>query len=610
MEGFKNSQENVITLEKIVKKLRNKNTVFFVGAGLSLGSGLPSWEDLIKYLCEKNNIFFDNDIQKNPHAIDKGQYLQERAQQVEAEVDSPRDIVRLINKYFEENKPSCGYAIAIQRLLVTIAAQTSGVIFTTNYDDLLEQAAEREGIKKRVYAYPHLFSEELNEILNSNYSKNDGSLCIFKIHGTVSNGESVILSHSSYRDAYRKKLISVFTRLSDINILFLGCSFTDSYFETEYREGMGGGEWYTFYPLLSGETINNKIIESQNINVVKYIINDMQDNDQHNKNIKELFDYLSDKLDLKSPVNIGSNLDILRVRNDRTIKKIKLTKELGGDWRLAGLSAVEEIICCKEITRIPREAFFNCSSLRIIRLEAGITSIGAQAFDDCANLEKIYFGSSVNEFNSLKRLGEKAFRNCAALSSVKFLDTCGIDSIPEECFQGCISLTQVDFPKYIKKIGNNAFRDCNSLQHFNFRNYPYLSEIGVSAFLNCGALNEAYIVDSVTEIGNAAFQECMRLTMVRISANLKKIADYCFADCCELEALINLEYSKVSSVEMHAFQKCLKLRKIKLPTSCKSIGADAFIGCRALEQVEGSSTLKIDPTAFNDCKIKDAVSVD
>lgn len=602
MERVKESKDNK-TLDEIVEQLRNKNIVFFVGAGLSLGSGLPSWEALIKFLCKKNNIPFDDDIMKDPHAPGKGKYLQERAQLVEKTVASSHDIVKLINECFEEKKPPCGYAIDMQRLLVTIAARTSGVIFTTNYDDLLEQAAEREGIRKTVYAYHNLFSEDLDEVLRSNRSKNEGSLCIFKIHGTSVNGEKVILSDSSYDDAYRKKLISLHTKLSDINVFFLGCSFTDPYFGTEYRERMGCGKWYTFYPLLPGKTIDNKIIESQKINVVKYIISDKLKNDQHNKNIKELFDYLFDKLDFKSPVNVGSKSDILRVQNDGTIKKIKLTKELGEGWHLAGLFAVEEIICCREITRIPKEAFRNCRSLKIIRFDAEIIAIGAQAFAGCYNLEKIYSGNRVNEFISLERLGERAFKNCTVLSSMKFSDTCGVESVPEECFLGCKSLTQIDFPKYIKKIGNAAFSGCSSLQHFNFRNYQYLSEIGVSAFLRCCALNEAYIVDSVTEIGDSAFQECTELTTVRISDNLEKIARFCFADCSELEALINLEYSKVSSVETHAFQRCAKLRQINLPPSCKSIGEDAFMGCRALERVESSSNPRIAPTAFDGCRI-------
>lgn len=593
-----------IYLDDIIRKLKAKEMAFFVGAGLSLGSGLPSWEELIKFLCQKYSIRFDDKFHGDPNDVNKGQYLQDIAEQVEKKVGSSRDIVKSINECFEEKKPDCGYSIDMQQLLVTIAARTSGVIFTTNYDDLLERAAESVGIKKTVFAFPELFkSADLKNVLKSNHIKrDDGSLCIFKIHGTAVNGERVVLSNSSYENAYRKQLISLITELSRINILFLGCSFTDSYFGTQYREeNMGDGKWYAFYPTLSAEKVKNSNLLSQNINVVGYIINDMFNNNQHNKNIKYLFEYFIDELNLSTPFNITSRMDIITVKNNQTIKKIRLVEGLERDWCLEGLSAVEEVVCCKEITRIPNRAFFNCKSLKKICFEAQLVAIGDQAFDGCVQLERIQCGDNVNVFRSLERLGEKAFRNCDELKSLDFGDECNIDFVPRECFQGCNSLAQVSFPKKIKKICENAFRDCVSLLHFNFQNYAELVEIGLNAFQHCCKLAEAYIMDAVSIIGGGAFQECVQLLSVRIPNNLKKVESYCFAECCSLESLTNLEYSSVSLIELHAFQNCRKLRRIAFPKSCNLIAAEAFMGCYSLDKIELSTKIEIHPSAFVGC---------
>lgn len=85
--------------------------------------------------------------------------------------------------------------------------------------------------------------------------------------------------------------------------------------------------------------------------------------------------------------------------------------------------------------------------------------------------------------------------------------------------------------------------------------------------------------DSVMRIGGGAFQECMKLWAVHIPANLEEIEDYCFADCRDLESLINLSVSKVRSVGWHAFQRCLSLRLSPLPKSCEHVESTAFMGC-------------------------------
>ena len=595
-------------LDEIVNKLKAKEMAFFIGAGLSLGSGLPSWEELIKFLCEKYMIeFVEDKYNGDPTDVCKGQYLQDIAEQVEKKAELPGDIVKSINECFEARKPNHGYCINIQQLLVKIAAMTSGVIFTTNYDDLLERAAESMGIKKTVVAFPELFkSSDLKDVLKSNRIKrDDGSLCIFKIHGTAANGEKVVLSNSSYENAYRKQLISLITELSRINILFLGCSFTDSYFGTQYREeNMGDGKWYAFYPTLSTKKATNSNLLSQNINVVRYIISNMTDNNQHNENIKYLFEYFIDELGLSTPFNISSQMDILNVKNNRTIKKIRLAEGLEReDWSLNGLSAVEEIVCCKEITRIPNRAFFNCKSLKSIRFEAQLVSIGDQAFDGCVKLERIQCGENVNVFCSLERLGEKAFRSCDKIQRLDFGDECNIDYVPNECFQGCKSLVQVSFPQKTKKIGENAFRDCESLLHFDFQNYRELLEIEPNAFQHCCKLVEAYIMDSVSIIGGGAFQECLQLWAVRIPKNLGYIERFCFAECCALEELINLKYSNVSSIELHAFQNCRRLRRIECP-SCNKIAAEAFSGCYNLDKIDYATNCIIHPSAFKECSNK------
>ncbi len=54
-------------------------------------------------------------------------------------------------------------------------------------------------------------------------------------------------------------------------------------------------------------------------------------------------------------------------------------------------------------------------------------------------------------------IGEKAFRFCRSLTSVKLPD--GLTSIGYYAFSGCSSLTDIYLPDGVKSIGENAFLD-------------------------------------------------------------------------------------------------------------------------------------------------------
>lgn len=75
------------------------------------------------------------------------------------------------------------------------------------------------------------------------------------------------------------------------------------------------------------------------------------------------------------------------------------------------------------------------SSIYILELSGGVTTIGAGAFQGFPNLTDIAFG------DALREIGENAFRDCTGISSI---------SLPKSfrlfgpgCFQGCTALTEV-----------------------------------------------------------------------------------------------------------------------------------------------------------------------
>ena len=598
---MKLNDNDLRTLNELVNQLTNKeNVMFFVGAGLSLGSGLPSWEELVIRLGQDFGINVEDPI-PDAHADGKGERLQQLAQQIEKAAGSSRKVVEKINKYFDEIKPVGGYSVRLQRMLIRIVARTSGVIFTTNYDRLLEKAAEEEGVKYKVFSYPDLLTDDFSYLTGSGRAEQDGCLYIYKIHGSLEN-DRVVLSNSSYEEAYRKKLYSVLTILSQKNMFFLGCSFTDNYFGTEYREDIGTGHWYTYYPLsISTKEVENYNIKSQNIKVVGYIMDDMSSSLEHNGNIEDLFDYLTKALALNAAVPVRSMLDVATIGINGAIKNVELTKELLdiNNWSLESLTNIEEVICCSDIKNIPNHAFCNCRSLKRIVFKSNVVAIGDQAFDGCNNLKEIVTPSGVNKFTALSRLGNMVFNNCVSLEMLEFEDSCSLNHVPAHCFQGCINLAYIRVPSGIVEIGASAFYNCRSLKHFNFSVYEKLKSIKIRAFVNCDALQEALLGDSVNEIGEGAFQDCEHLQVVRIPRGLKVVSRWCFADCCSLESLTMMYDSTIKTIESQAFRRCSILNHVEFPKTLEEIKANAFLSCVRLNDVRFNSKPRIQDSAFD-----------
>lgn len=84
---------------------------------------------------------------------------------------------------------------------------------------------------------------------------------------------------------------------------------------------------------------------------------------------------------------------------------------------------------CREITKIGRSAFTDCSNLKEIELPSTVRSIGACAFQSCTSLQKI----AIPQNNELRIISNRLFSACPALQAVYLPDT--IARIEENAFE-------------------------------------------------------------------------------------------------------------------------------------------------------------------------------
>ncbi len=112
------------------------------------------------------------------------------------------------------------------------------------------------------------------------------------------------------------------------------------------------------------------------------------------------------------------------------------------------------------------------ADIKSIVIEDGATSIGNEAFADCANL------LSVTVPNSVTRIGSSAFSGCSKLSD--FVIPARVIEIGKYAFSGCAALTTIEIPDNVTRIGEKAFNNCSGLSSITCIGVP--AECGAECF--------------------------------------------------------------------------------------------------------------------------------
>lgn len=154
------------------------------------------------------------------------------------------------------------------------------------------------------------------------------------------------------------------------------------------------------------------------------------------------------------------------------------------------------------VTNIGNSAFKR-TGLTSIYLE-NVTTLGTSVFENAESLA-IQNLSMPN----LTSIGNACFKN----TSIQQVSNLGsITSVPQECFNGCTSLTSVVIPSTCTQIYSSAFLNCSSLSSIDI-DVSKLTSIGNSAFQNAGtALSGALTFSECLSIGQNAFYNCHNIT--------------------------------------------------------------------------------------------------
>lgn len=205
-------------INRLKKVLRKKDTVIFVGSGISTWSKLPTWEAMISQLadyCQGEGK--DKGAKLVREQIEKGNLLQA------ASYGYDELTLEQQGRFIQSMYHNRAIPHDIHKKLVSLGPTC---FITTNYDDLLEKAVISLG-KTSIRPCMNGGETEMARIVHAK-AKN----FIFKPHGDANDVKSIVLTRKQYRNLMphgdlHTAMETLRTLLMTRNVVYVGFSFRD-----------------------------------------------------------------------------------------------------------------------------------------------------------------------------------------------------------------------------------------------------------------------------------------------------------------------------------------------------------------------------------------------
>lgn len=201
--------------DELARFSRAGKLALFVGAGVSIGAGLPSWGGLLTDLMEKASMSADErKLMADLSLLDQANVLQRRMG------------ASAFSQAVAERLRSSSYSLS-HSLLASLNADS---VVSTNYDTLFEDASRDAG--KPCVVLPYSPSRDMQRF-------------VLKMHGDVNHAEDIVLTREDYLryNNMRAALAGIVqSLLITKHFLFVGFSLTDDNFlkiVDQVRQAMG-----------------------------------------------------------------------------------------------------------------------------------------------------------------------------------------------------------------------------------------------------------------------------------------------------------------------------------------------------------------------------------
>lgn len=220
------------------------------------------------------------------------------------------------------------------------------------------------------------------------------------------------------------------------------------------------------------------------------------------------------------------------------------------------------------------------NSFHTLVLPQGLTTIGDNAFADCAALQAVAIPTTVTN------IGAAAFQNCTALTQVLIPE--GVQHLEDNAFKGCSALASVYAQaQTLPTLGTTVFNSkpacyvpTGQLATYQASEWANYATNITEQDKKCGDNLYYLFADStLTIVGTGEMNYSSRpwtstaIARVFLPDGLKSIGSSAFYD----SKLTSISLpNTLTTINYRAFYSCSKLTSIVLPDSITTIGPDAF----------------------------------
>ncbi len=266
----------------LVDMVRQGKCVLFVGAGLSMQAGLPSWKGLMKSLVEAQTNLYDEQRRELEKLLSQEKYLEL------AEFCKSRNLSEYVRVLEDKIKGANAQPTETHR---KIFQTPFAAIVTTNYDKLLERAYGLENPGKLANVRNHSEADALGKLLFN------GGTFILKSHGDIDRPSTIVLTSKDYQKLIHENraFASVFAAILLTRVvLFVGYSLNDPDFRLLLERPLRDFEGLvpSRYALMTGmgRIESDVLMQTSGIQVIPY-----DNKDGTHKEVGEFLDQLQER---------------------------------------------------------------------------------------------------------------------------------------------------------------------------------------------------------------------------------------------------------------------------------------------------------------------------